>query len=183
MYERGAASIFLAAVFWWDMRKRKIPNRLLAAGGAVGAAFLVADSLAVRDQGRTLELLAVSLGLGILILFIGFWLWAARMIGAGDVKLAAVLIGWLGIGTGGAGIVLGMILGAVWSLGKLIRQGNFFGPLIQLSAYTAECLRAKKLKPYGRWKRDGERAVIPLGACIALGTAIVVWFPALEKIV
>ena len=88
MYERGAASIFLAAVFWWDMRKRKIPNRLLAAGGAAGAAFLVADSLAVRGQGRTLELLAVSLGLGILILFIGFWLWAARMIGAGDVKLA-----------------------------------------------------------------------------------------------
>ena len=34
MYERGAASIFLAAVFWWDMRKRKIPNRLLAVGFA-----------------------------------------------------------------------------------------------------------------------------------------------------
>ena len=106
MYERGAASIFLAAVFWWDMRKRKIPNRLLAAGGAVGAAFLVADSLAVRDQGRTLELLAVSLGLGILILFIGFWLWAARMIGAGDA----------GNDSGG-----GLVFGKIDSAGKFLR--------------------------------------------------------------
>ena len=123
MYERGAASIFLAAVFWWDMRKRKIPNRLLAAGGAAGAAFLVADSLAVRDQGRTLELLAVSLGLGILILFIGFWLWAARMIGAaggGADRLAGKRDGGsrnrAGNDSGG-----GLVSGKIDSAGKFLR--------------------------------------------------------------
>ncbi|HJB08452.1 MAG TPA: prepilin peptidase [Candidatus Enterocloster faecavium] len=182
MYEKGAAAIFLAAVFWWDVRKRKIPNKLLAAGAAAGAFFLAADGLEGQGPKEALELLASGFGVGMLVLFAGFWLWAARMIGAGDVKLAAVLAGWLGPGLGGKGIGLGMVLGAVWSLGKLIRQGNVLGPFLQLAAYGRECIREKKWKPYGRWKRDGQKAVIPLGACMALGTAIAAALPVFREI-
>lgn len=183
MYEKGAAAVFLAAVFWWDVRKRKIPNKLLAAGAAAGALSLMLDGLAAGFRaGEMLERLAAGVGAGVLVLFAGSWLWAARMIGAGDVKLAAVLVGWLGPWTGGAGIGLGMVLGAVWALGKLIGQGNVLGPFLQLAAYAEECIREKKWKPYGRWKRDGQKAVIPLGACMALGTALSVWLPVFRKI-
>ena len=180
MFEREGAALFLAAVCWWDFRKRRIPNALLAAGAAAGLGFLILQGVGTPGGAGSWRTLAAALApafaRALLAFFAGFWLWAARMIGAGDVKLAAVLLGWLGFNTGGKGIFLGMVLGAAWSLGRLLVDGELTLRLRQLAFYAAECLRDGKLKPYGRWKRDGKRAVIPLGACMALGTMAALWF-------
>ncbi len=179
MLEREAAVLFLAAVCWWDVGKRRIPNSLVVAGATASLGFLILKGVGNPGEAgicRSLAaVLAPAFARALLAFFVGFWLWTARMIGAGDVKLAAVLLGWLGFDTGGRGIFLGMLLGAVWSLGRLLNDRELALRLRQLVFYAADCLRDGRIKPYERWKRDGKRAVIPLGACMALGVMAALW--------
>lgn len=76
----------------------------------------------------------------------GMCLYRFRVIGAGDVKLAAVIVAWLGFAQGGAGIFAGLCLGAgvvVWSSGE---AGDFVETVLisgwvceGLSGYGKDC--------------------------------------------
>ena len=105
----------------------------------------------------------------------GSFLWRLRMVGAADVKLAALIVSWLGVGRGCSGLGAGMVLGALWSLGRLFRKGELLLRLRQLARYGGSCLKDRTIRPYERWIRDGDQAVIPLGACLALGTILTLW--------
>lgn len=81
---------FNVAVACWDLRARRVPNRLLVAGAAAQALWL----LVLAWQGLSAPVGAPGLGeafgaflLG--LLFVVFWKW--RVMGAGDVKCLAVL--------------------------------------------------------------------------------------------
>jgi Flp pilus assembly protein protease CpaA len=86
------ASGWLAAVAWCDWQRLRIPNALVAAAGAALAVMVIAG--------------AHPLGLGAarafagaaLVLCVGLPLFAKRWVGAGDVKVLAVLGGLLGPG-------------------------------------------------------------------------------------
>ena len=45
-----------------------------------------------------------------------------------------------------------------------------------LGVLKTVCLRDGVLRPYPRWEGDGEAAVIPLGAYLALGTILILFF-------
>ena len=103
-------------------------------------------------------------------------LYRFRVIGAGDVKLAAVIVAWLGFAEGGAGIFAGLCLGAVWSLGRLARRRILWKRFSYLAGYVRDYLATGKIAAYYNRERDGDEAAIPLGVCLAVGTVVVMFF-------
>ncbi len=101
----GGAAAFAVAAAWADWRRRRIPHPLVAAL-VVGWA-LVAAAMPEALGGSPLSSLACGAG----ALGAGLALWALGWLGAGDVKLVAVLGLWLGpadfgLGLVGAGLLL-----------------------------------------------------------------------------
>jgi len=76
----------LAATFW-DVKERRIPDVTCVAvvvGGSIWA-------LLARHSGATW----ISVGLAVLILLVGTWVYKAKVWGGGDVKFLASIVLWL----------------------------------------------------------------------------------------
>jgi len=82
--------ILLALAAGWDVAKRRIPNLFT---GAVVLSGLIAQ---VGDHG----VWAAASGVAAAVLTIAalYWAWAAGGVGGGDVKLAAAVAVWVGLG-------------------------------------------------------------------------------------
>jgi prepilin peptidase CpaA len=83
-----ALLLVLATAVAYDLRERRIPNYLILAGLAAALAFSIPGGI-VDGIGRFLA--GVLLGMA---LFLPFF--AARLLGAGDVKLLGVVGGFIG---------------------------------------------------------------------------------------
>lgn len=79
--------IVAAAVF--DLIHMKIPNKLVLSGLGTFVLFAAASSLSPST-------VAISVGVGLVVLLIGFSLFAAGVMGGGDAKFAAMAAMWLG---------------------------------------------------------------------------------------
>jgi Flp pilus assembly protein protease CpaA len=77
----GMAGLLLPAIFW-DVTERRIPNAVVLPGAVAALLW----SMTPGGLGWASALLGAGVCLGVFLLFYG-----ARMIGAGDVKLAAAL--------------------------------------------------------------------------------------------
>ena len=64
------------------------------------------------------------------------------------------------------------MLGAVWSLFKLIRGGILLRRISYFTAYIRRMITMDIYEPYYRRERDGEELGIPLASCLAAGTAL-----------
>lgn len=178
--------IYLAVCAGWDGRTRRLPNWLTAAGlaGGVMTAGLHGAEVAAGLQGMQTATAAqvwafaamAALGRAVAAAAAGMCLYRFRMIGAGDVKLAAVIVAWLGFTEGGAGIFAGLCLGALWSFGRLVRRGIVRKRFSYLAGYVRDYLATGKIAAYYNRERDGDEAAIPLGVCLAVGTAVVMIF-------
>lgn len=195
MQENWIFMIYLAVCAGWDGRTRRIPNGLtvlgLAGGGmmagmqgmwtAVGlhgaeaAAGLQGVQTATAVQAWAFAAMA-AFGRAVVAAAAGMCLYRFRVIGAGDVKLAAVIVAWLGFAEGGAGIFAGLCLGAVWSLGRLARRRILWKRFSYLAGYVRDYLATGKIAAYYSRERDGDEAAIPLGVCLAVGTVVVMFF-------
>jgi prepilin peptidase CpaA len=151
-----------------DVRTRRIPNSLvvmLALGGLVYALAIMSPLAAL---GRALAGSAVGLAL-----WLPFWL--ARVLGAGDVKLAAASGAWLGV----AGIVeaslLAAVAGGVLAVWALARSGGLSAAARRFGAWMIASRVTGKLAPEVTPK---ERRV-PYGVAIAAGAAVAAWLPGL----
>ena len=82
------ASALAAAGCWFDLRTRRIPNRLTFPAAAVG---VVAASVAHGGPGAVSSVAGLLLGLALF-----FPLFLLKGLGAGDVKLMGALGAWLG---------------------------------------------------------------------------------------
>ena len=113
-----------------DLRFRKVSNGVIGFGAAAGLAILTAEWLS-GDGGAAEFVFTGHAGLGIwqwlsmcggyvlrlgLVCAIGFPLFLFRMMGAGDVKLMAVIAAWLGWHDGAVVIGYGFFIGAIWAL-------------------------------------------------------------------
>lgn len=94
------------------------------------------------------------------------------MLGAGDIKLASLICGYLGLKTGALAVGYGFLIGAFWSLFKMMRKGGVLKRLSHFLAYIRQIIHTGKVIPYYISARDGQDGVIPLGACLFLGTAV-----------
>ena len=85
----------------------------------------------------------------------------------------ALLAAWLGFSETIKILCVGFILGAVWSLQKMLRYGSAFQRFLYLSAYIRQILSNKKIEKYYDPVRDGTECVIPLGTCFCMATVLV----------
>ena len=158
-----------------DIRCYRIPNRALAAAAAAGLAVTVG---AWVSGAGNIGLWAA--GMGFWMPDTGFWAAAAegaavfilRMVGAGDIKFMALVAGCFGLERGFWSVVIGLCLGAVLALGKMLQEGSVCQRFLYLTAYIRRFIQSKEIEAYYCPERDGYKCVIPLGACFFAGTLI-----------
>ena len=173
----------LAAGTVTDLRFRKVPNGVIGFGAAAGLAILTAGRLS-GDGGAAGVVFAGHAGLGIwqwlsmcggyvlrlgLVCAIGFPLFLFRMMGAGDVKLMAVIAAWLGWHDGAVVVGYGFFIGAIWALFKMCLSGIFCQRISYFIAYFRRLFLTKEKTPYYLAKRDGDEVVIPFAVCLFSG--------------
>ena len=151
-----------------DVRTRRIPNSLVLTLALSGLAYSLATMPPLQGLERALAGSAVGLAL-----WLPFWL--ARMLGAGDVKLAAASGAWLGA----AGIVeaslLAAVAGGVLALWALARNGGLPGAARRFGAWMIASHATRTFAPEVT-PRDRR---VPYGVAIAAGAAVAAWFPGL----
>lgn len=120
----GLGGLLLLAV-WQDVTRRRIPNKLVLAGLLIGFAVHL---LLPRGDGLFASLpgsigILASLGGAALALVLLLPMYALGTLGAGDVKLMAVVGAWLGPLPAAGAILLTMLAGGVLALGVALVQG------------------------------------------------------------
>lgn len=176
-----------------DLKTGKIPNRLLlcwflifwglrflwilcpAASAAAGAGLFGGDFLcggAVSYGGEilyggwepivfVLRCLAVTVFLFPLFLF--------RMMGAGDVKLTALLAGVLGLRQGLTVIFFGLAAAAAWSVFYMARRRLFLHRIRYFLNYMMNLIITGEAVPYYDASRDGTEEGFCLAPFVFLG--------------
>lgn len=157
---------------WYDVKERRIPNwwSLGAVLCGLGLCILTAaqGETGWAVIGYVVRLAAVTA--------VMFPLYGLGMMGAGDIKMMAVMAGCLGVSAGACAIGLGFIVGAILALVKMIVQKSLRKRLAILVAYIRRLFLTKEIVPYYRAERDGTGAVIPFTLCLFVGYLwFVVW--------
>jgi prepilin peptidase CpaA len=157
----------LVAVARSDIAARRIPNRLV---GALAVLGLVAAVTVLREPVGLAGALA---GFGLaLAIWVPFWL--LRVLGAGDVKLAAAIGVWLGPAGVVEASVLATLAGGVLAAGVLARRGRL-GPLaVSVALWAGALQRGRLTKPLAGSTTD----VLPYGVPVAVGAVLAGWLPA-----
>ena len=68
-------------------------------------------------------------------------------------------------------MIIGFVLGVVWSLARLLHRGILWERLSYFAAYIRRVTMTKNCEPYYRREGDGGEAAIPLAFCLSAGTA------------
>ncbi len=136
----------LAAVLF-DLRFRKIPNRLIVLGLAAGLLFRV-------FYWGVLGGILFFGGVGVPILLLGP-LFYFRMIGAGDIKLLAVLGSFLGGLAAGKCLLVSLIFGGLWSFALMLYRKNLKVRIKYFFCYTAAYLTTGVWRPYRGKEQEG----------------------------
>jgi prepilin peptidase CpaA len=158
----------LAAAVWHDVRRRRIPNRLVFAGALLG---VLLNSLAlpgVAAAGPWLALGGLATGLGLLMP-----MYAMKALGAGDVKLMAMVGAFVGPRNAVFAVLCSLAAGGVLALAVALYQGT----LRQALANAWQLLLQGWLRAVaGEAPQLGAPAVssasLPYAIAIAAGTAI-----------
>lgn len=149
-------SFILLGGAWFDLMSHRIPNAWILLGASVGL-YLYMDSAA----GFLIRLCVIT------ALF--FPLYCCRMIGAGDIKLMALVCGYCGFRSGGSIIGAAFLAGAVWSFIKLLRSGSLKARLFYFAGYIRRMIQTKEAGIYYSPQRDGYAVTIPFAVCLCLG--------------
>ena len=125
-------------------------------------------------MGRAALMMGIGETCGYLIrigslLIVLFPLYLFRMIGAGDIKMAAVLFGAAGLRQGGRIFLCGLAAAGIWSLVLLIRRGIARQRLTYLVFYLYRFALGGSVEPYYLEARDGKEASFCLAPCLFLG--------------
>lgn len=157
--------VMLAAV--GDIRRRRIPNVLVAALAVLG---LVYSSLVPPSFGGALR------GLEGLMIGLICWLpfYVLGWLGAGDVKLSAAVGAWLGPGRSIEASLIAALFGAVLAVVWMLRARGVRNAVETLGiAATLPSVLADA--PASNTKARS----LPYGVSIALGALCVAWIPGL----
>lgn len=166
----GSLCLILLVSAFYDIREHRIPNWWLA-----GSTGLLTGALWFLESGGTGLSATFLLGFAVRIavtLLVVCPLFLLRMMGAGDLKLMAVISGFLGFADACSAVGLGFFIGAVWSLYRLLIQKQLRERLFYLFAYFRQLLLTRERIPYYEPSRDGYDVTIPFGVCLFLGTSL-----------
>lgn len=167
----------LAAGAYYDVREHRIPNWWVVVSMICGILLSIVESGAPPDAAVYLREGGLFLARMLAVAALFFPLFICRMIGAGDIKLAALICGYSGIAAGAASIIMGFLIGAFWSFLKMMVKGSLHERFGHLTAYIRRIYQTKKITAYYDFARDGAEAVIPLGVCLLFGTMAFIMIP------
>ena len=150
------AGAMLAGAAAWGVFTHKIPNKWLL----FWMVLVIFDG---PERFAAFLAVAAAAACGTFLLFY------FRMIGAGDCKLMALTCGYLGIRGGFLTIAIGFVIGAAWSLGKLLFGGQGLQRTVYLLVWIRQTIRTKQRIPYFNIEEDGYGATVPLAVCLMGG--------------
>ena len=163
-----------------DWKYYRIPNKVIGFEAILGLISLVIQSGFITAEVSEAEKIQWFLGAAaayivraVLVLAPGLFLSHFGLVGAGDMKLAAVFAAWFGPGKTTEILATGLLFGAILSLLKMLRDGSACYRFLYLSAYIRQVFNCKKMEKYYIPSRDGTGCVIPLGACFCAGAVLV----------
>lgn len=130
-----------------DLRSGRIPNGLIVTGLAVGICW----QTAVHDW---LGLLLFLGGAGLPVVLLG-GLFYFRMLGAGDIKLLAVMGGFLGISKSFFCILAAILAGGAVSFLLVLARRNLMRRIQCFIHYCKEFAYTRKWRPYGEEDLSG----------------------------
>ncbi|MEY8356535.1 prepilin peptidase [Lachnospiraceae bacterium 54-53] len=168
--------LILGAGAYYDVREHRIPNWWVMLGIITGILTGILESEGFGGGAVFWEVSFRFFLRFAVVTALFFIFFVCRMIGAGDIKLAALICGYLGLSNGALAVGSGFLIGAFWSLFKMIVKGSFTERFSCLLAYIRRVLHTGKLTAYYIPARDGNDAVIPLGICLFLGTAVYIMY-------
>jgi prepilin peptidase CpaA len=152
--------VVLCALLWLaviDVRSRRLPTKIVL---TIGALFF-ADAL---HSGMSADDVLAHLLLALGVFLVCAALFAARMLGGGDAKLASVIFLWAGLGLSLPALTLISVIGTLVSLVSLATRN--MNP-----SQRSHPMRALAMF-------SGARGV-PYGVALALGGGVVIVLPAL----
>ncbi|MGF6726303.1 prepilin peptidase CpaA [Paraburkholderia sp. GAS41] len=156
--------VVLCALLWLamvDVRSRRLPTRVVL---AIGALFFV-DAAILR---LTIDQVAVHLGLALGVFLFCAALFAAKMLGGGDAKLASVVFLWVGLSLAVPALTLISVVGTVVSLISLATRN------------MSPDQRSRPLRVLAMF--SGARGV-PYGVALAFGGGLAIVLPALLPLI
>lgn len=157
---------------YFDVKEHKIPNWLMLFGIGNGLLLTGLEAWVLTSDMNILTEPIFFLLRIVLVTALFFVLFLCRMIGAGDIKMAALICGYMGLQTGAIAIFSGFLIGAIWSLIKMIGNGILIYRFSCLLTYIRYVFQTGKITAYYRPERDGYDMVIPFGFCLFAGTLI-----------
>jgi prepilin peptidase CpaA len=153
----SAVLIWSAAVAVFDLTKRRIPNPV-----SIGAAVLALIVLAVQGEsvaGGSVESVFAAFGL---VLALTLPAYAAGVLGAGDVKLAAAMALLTDFDTVALMFVMGSLMGGIWATLWLAAR---ICPRLVPWLHATSRMR-------GLARADAPKRPVPFGAALAAGLAL-----------
>jgi len=167
----GAVIALALCVSYFDLRERRIPNKLLSAAMCFGLGVYAwaAEALGLEFVSRALLYSMMGMLLGAVCLLPAYF---ARQMGAGDVKLLMVF-GFL-LGPIGAGLTLltGALFGGAWALWLSCRSGGLGKAFsnLRMMARSAWLTGFKEL----HWDlRSAGAVTMPYGVALSAGAILV----------
>lgn len=144
-----------------DWRYRRIPNWLTVSGAAAGIAT---NGVLYRWPGLKAALLGMALGLGLLLLFV-----LARVLGAGDWKLAGALGACVGPRELASVLMVAVLAAGAMALTVVIWKGRMKQTLLNIAHILAAVFSLRMPGPEASLDNP-QSTKIPFG--VALGLAV-----------
>lgn len=157
-------ALLLSAALVSDFRTYRIDNRIilvfLTAGLATGLAL-------EGPSGLLSSFLGMALPLPLL-----FWLYPARMLGAGDIKLFCAAGAVMGIGFIPWCIAWSFLGGGLTALALMLARRNFRQRFRYLGGYLKACFLSGSILEYSELSDKSDGAKFHFSLAIALGSAV-----------
>ncbi len=156
--------LILSIGLFCDLLTHKIPNKLILGGAFLGSVFLI------KDQGMAgilIMLIGCMLPICILIVPYGF-----GVLGAGDIKLFAIMSGFIGVIPTLKCMFYSFFVGAVISLFILLFNKNLIERFKFFFVFLITVVHTGKFIPYYDVKKDGYKYTMHFSIAILLGTGV-----------
>lgn len=168
MFAVAAFMLLLVAACVSDVRARRIPN------GIVAALFLSGFGYALTAMA---PFAAVQHVVGGSVVGLAVWLpfWLMRVLGAGDVKLAAASGAWLGAAATLEASLIAAAVGGLLAVWALVRQDGIRAGATRFASWLLASRVTGSLAP----ELTARERRVPYGVAIAAGAALAAWVPGL----
>jgi prepilin peptidase CpaA len=163
----GILFIFVAICLFTDLTRRKIYNSVVL----TGFAFALAVNMAVLGAGSGFVFTLKGFFTGLLLLLIPFVMGA---LGAGDVKMLAMVGAFVGSGQVFLIMLASAVAGGVYAMVVMVRSGTFFARMKKtLVGIYCFLLMRKTVHLDTLEDSANSKHAIPYGAAISAGVIII----------